>query len=130
MFVELLAEAFDQEPRRPAERDLAAGVMASAYRSFAPSREVVVAEATTPSADGHAQRACGSDWIGVPFPSRCSSRAIPARWWWARRGPSARDHLDPRLVVGELAAARDLDPPQVRRRLPAALQLSLSRPPH
>jgi hypothetical protein len=69
--VELLAEAFDQAPWRPAERDLAPGIVASAYWSFAPSPDVVVAEATTPAADGHAQRAWRKRLDRRQFHSSC-----------------------------------------------------------
>jgi hypothetical protein len=55
--VELLTEAFEEEPRRPADPELGTGVRATSYWSFAPSLEVVVAESERPPADGQALRA-------------------------------------------------------------------------
>jgi hypothetical protein len=52
-----LTEAFDEEPRRPAESELGTGIRATAYWSFAPSLEVVVAEAGS-SARGWTGAAC------------------------------------------------------------------------
>ena len=50
--VELLTEAFEEEPRRPADSELGSGIRATAYWSFAPSLEVVVAETNRPCGRG------------------------------------------------------------------------------
>ena len=119
--IELLTEAFDEEPRRPAESELGVGIRATAYWSFAPSLEVVVAEAERPPADGHALRA---------WRTRLDRRPIPLVLLIESDGRSlivgpAGDPppvvtLDARLVSDELAGARELDPFDVRRRLPEA----------
>ncbi len=119
--IELLTEAFDEEPRSPAESELGPGIRATAYWSFAPSLEVVVAEAERPPADGHALRA---------WRTRLDRRPIPLVLLIESDGRSlivgpAGDPppvltLDARLVSDELAAARELDPLDVRRRLPEA----------
>ncbi|CAN5847579.1 hypothetical protein BH20GEM1_BH20GEM1_10220 [soil metagenome] len=118
---ELLTEAFEEEPRRPADQELGAGIRAAAYWSFAPSLEVVVAESERPPADGHALRA---------WRTRLDRRPIPLVLLIESNGRSlvvgpAGDpppvvSLDPRLVSDELASARRLDPLDVRRRLPEA----------
>lgn len=79
--VELLTEAFEEEPRRPADSELATGIRAAAYWSFAPSLEVVVAEADRPPADGHALRA---------WRARLDRRPIPLSSIWHKADSSAR----------------------------------------
>ena len=67
--VELLTEAFEEEPRRPADPELGGGVTATEYWSFAPSLEVVVAESERPrqtdmlcARGGRASTAAPSRW--------------------------------------------------------------------
>jgi hypothetical protein len=117
--VDLLTEAFEEEPHVPAEAELGTGIRATAYWSFAPNLEVVVAEADRAPADSHALRA---------WRKRLDRRPIPLVLLIESEGPSlvvgpAGDpppvvSLDARLVSDELVAARKLDPLDVRRRLP------------
>ncbi|MGH2762611.1 MAG: hypothetical protein ACRDL4_06960 [Thermoleophilaceae bacterium] len=39
--VQLLSEAFEEEPRRPSDQELGGGVTATSYWSFAPSLDVL-----------------------------------------------------------------------------------------
>jgi hypothetical protein len=119
--VELLTGAFDEEPRRPSDQELGGGVTATSYWSFAPSLEVVLAEAPSVPADGQAVRA---------WRARLDRRPVPLVLLIESDGKSllvgpAGDpppvvSLDPRLIADELASARELDPLDVRRRLPEA----------
>lgn len=119
--VELLTEAFEEAPRRPADAELAGGIRAAAYWSFAPNLEVVVARADTPPADGQAQRAWRNRLDRRPIPLVL---VIEANGSSVLVGPSGDPppvvSLDARLIANELASARELDPLDVRRRLPEA----------
>lgn len=120
---ELLTQAFGAAPSVPAETRLSAGIESSAYWTFAPSLEVVLARAERLPAEGQAVAA----WT-----KRLNKRAIPlvliveAGDEQLIVGPSGKPppalRLDARLVVDELAAARDLDPLDVRKRLPLVWQ--------
>lgn len=119
--VALLTEALEQEPRRPAEPDLAIGIRATAYWSFAPSLEVVVAEAERAPADGQALRAWRTRLDRRPIPLVLLIESDGTSMLVGPAGdPPPVVTLDPRLVADELAAARELDPLDVRRRLPEA----------
>ena len=119
--IELTTQAFDEEPRRPGDSDLGSGIRAIAYWSFAPSLEVVVAEAARPPADGQAQRAWRTRLDRRPIPLVLVIEANGSAMLVGPAGdPPPVLSLDPRLVIDELAAARELDPLDVRRRLPEA----------
>jgi len=119
--VDLLTEAFDEEPRRPSVSDLGAGIRATGYWSFAPNLEVVVAEAARPPADGHAVRAWRTRLDRRPIPLVLLIESDVRTLVVGPAGdPPPVVNLDVRLVSDELAAARELDPLDVRRRLPAA----------
>ncbi len=120
---DLFSEAFGAAPSSPAEPHLSAGVEAKAYWTFSPHLEVVLAEAERLPPEGQAVAA----WT-----KRLSKRAIPlvlvieSGDGQLLVGPSGKPppavRLDARLVVDELAAARDLDPLDVRKRLPLVWQ--------
>jgi hypothetical protein len=120
---DLLAQAFGTAPSVPAEPRLSAGVEATAYWTFAPGLEIVLARAERLPAEGQAVAA----WT-----KRLNKRPIPlvliveAGGEQLVVGPSGKPpptvRLDARLVVDELAAARSLDPLDVRKRLPAVWQ--------
>lgn len=119
--VELLAEAFADEPRRPAESDLGTGIRATAYWSLAPNLEVVVAQADQPPADGRAVRARRTRLDRRPIPLVLIIESDAKTLSVGPAGdPPPVVTLDARLVSGDLAAARELDPLDVRRRLPEA----------
>jgi hypothetical protein len=116
---DLLTNAFETPPLAPAEPRLATGIDAIAYWTFAPNLEVVLASAERLPAEGQAV---------VAWTKRLNKRAIPlvliieAGNEQLVVGPSGKPppalRLDARLVVDELAAARELDPLDVRKRLP------------
>lgn len=116
-----LEEAFGREASLPAEPALAGGVRATAYWSFAPSLEVVVAEANRLPSDSQALAAWRARLGRRPIPlvllidANRSSLVV---------GPSGNPppvvSVDPRLVVSDLADAATLDPHDVRSRLPRA----------
>jgi hypothetical protein len=118
-----LTQAFGTAPSVTAEPKLSSGIEAIAYWTFAPSLEVVLADADRLPAEGQAVAA----WT-----KRLNKRAIPlvliveAGDEHLLVGPSGKPppapRLDARLVVDELAAARRLDPLDVRKRLPLVWQ--------
>ena len=119
--IELFSAAFDEEPRRPADPVLAPGIRASAYWSFSPHLEVVLAEAERAPADGNAVRAWRTRLDRRPIPLVVVIQSDDHALVVGPAGdPPPVVSLDPRLVSEELASVRTLDPMEVRRRLPAA----------
>lgn len=121
--LELFSEAFSQPPSPAADADLGSGIRVCGYWSFAPSLEVVLAECPRVPADGHAIAA----WT-----ARLRRRTVPLVLVVEANGsalvvgpggdPPPVVSLDPRLVASDLAAAREQDPLDVRRRLPQVWQ--------
>jgi hypothetical protein len=123
--VELLADAFEEGPRQPADRSLPGSVEALAYWSFPPSLEVVVAKASAPVADGRAIRAWRARLDRRPIPLVLAIESADGPLVVGPAGdPPPVVNLDLRLVLDELAAARELDPLDVRRRLPEVWELT------
>lgn len=121
--IRVLTDAFGEEPRQPADRQLGAGITATAYWSYDPSLEVVLAEAAKPPADGQAQAAWRKRLGRRPVPLLLLIQADGASLAVGPGGdPVPVFSVDPRLLVDELATARELDPLDVRRRLPEALE--------
>lgn len=119
--VDLLTQAFEQAPRRPADAALPGGVTALAYWSFAPSLEVVVAGADRPPADGVALRAWRTRLDRRPIPLVLLIESVGNPLLVGPAGdPPPMMTLDARLVADELVAASALDPLDVRRKLPEA----------
>ena len=120
---DLLTQALGAVPSVPAEPRLSAGIEATGYWAFAPGLEIVLAGAEHLPAEGQAVAA----WT-----KRLNKRPIPlvliveAGDEHLLVGPSGKPppalRLDARLVVDELAAARRLDPLDVRKRLPLVWQ--------
>src|SRR3954451_5647945 len=113
---DLLTKAFETAPSVPAEPKLSPVIQATAYWTFAPSIEVVLADAERLPAEGQAVAA----WT-----KRLNKRPIPLVLIVESGedhlivGPSGKPppvvRLDARLTVDELAAARRLDPLDVRK---------------
>jgi hypothetical protein len=120
---DLFTEAFGTAPSLPSETTLSAGIEAIGYWTFAPSLEVVLARAERLPAEGQAVTA----WT-----KRLNKRAIPlvliieAGDEHLLVGPSGKPppafRLDARLIIEDVAAARELDPLDVRKRLPLVWQ--------
>lgn len=120
---DLFTQAFETAPSVPAEPRLSSSIEATVYWTFAPNLEIVLADAERLPAEGQAVAA----WT-----KRLNKRAIPlvliveAGDEHLLVGPSGKPppalRLDARLVVDELAAARELDPLDVRKRLPLLWQ--------
>jgi hypothetical protein len=120
---DLLTEVFGVAPSSPAESKLSASVEATAYWTFSSHLEVVLAGAQRLPPEGQAIAA----WT-----KRLNKRAIPlvliieSGEGQLVVGPSGKPppavRLDARLVVEDLASARELDPLDVRKRLPVAWQ--------
>jgi len=117
--VRALTEAFGEEPSKPSEPSLGGGVRAHAYWSFAPNLEVVVGDADRLPSDGQALTAWRTRLGRRPIPLVL---VIEANGSSLVVGPSGNPapvvSVDPRLVVADLAQAAQLDPHDVRARLP------------
>ncbi|MGI8679431.1 MAG: Eco57I restriction-modification methylase domain-containing protein, partial [Jatrophihabitans sp.] len=119
----LLAEAFGKPAAIPSESALSATVTATAYWTFSAHLEVVLAEAKQLPAEGQAIAAWKKRLARRPIPLvlivKVGDEAIVV-------GPSGDPppavRLDPRLIIDDLARARELDPLDVRTRLPAVWQ--------
>jgi hypothetical protein len=119
----LLDQAFAIPARQPASTELTPAIAATAYWSFPPNLEVVLAAAERPPSDAQARAA---------FEKRLNRRPIPlvlivstpeaATVVGPGGSPPPVAALDPRLIVGDLAAAATLDPLEVRQRLPQAFR--------
>jgi len=119
----LLAESFGRAPTAPAETRLAEGIEATAFWSFPPSVEVVLAQAPRLPAEGQAITAWKKRLARRPIPLVL---VVEAEGQAIIVGPSGEPppavRLDPRLVISDLADARGLDPLAVRQRLPLVWQ--------
>jgi hypothetical protein len=119
----LLDQAFAIPAQQPASTELTPAIAATAYWSFPPNLEVVLATAERPPSDAQARAA---------FEKRLNRRPIPlvlivstpeaATVVGPGGSPPPVAALDPRLIVGDLAAAATLDPLEVRQRLPQAFR--------
>ena len=121
---ELLAERLESEPRRPSEAALGSGITATAYWSYDPNLEIVIAESGRPPAEGSARNAWRKRLGRRPIPLvlLIDSGEDGALIVGPGGDPPRVFRLDPHLVVAELAQAVGLDPLDVRRRLPEAFQ--------
>ena len=119
--VDVLSESFRREPSEPAEAKLGGGITATAYWSFAPNLEVVVAEASRLPSDGRALAAWKARLGRRPIPLvlliESNGRSLVV-------GPSGDPppvvSIDAQLVLSDLAEAAGLDPHDVRSKLPGA----------
>ena len=119
----LLDQAFAIPAQQPASTELTPAIAATAYWSFPPNLEVVLATAERPPSDAQARAA---------FEKRLNRRPIPlvlivstpegATVVGPGASPPPVAALDPRLIVDDLAAAAALDPLEVRQRLPQAFR--------
>ena len=119
--VDALVDALGQPPGVPAEPDLGRGIRATAYWSFSPSVEIVVAERDEVPSDAH---------VIAAWRTRLAKRPIPlvllveTAHGTIVAGPGGSPppvvELDVRLVVDDLVEAVGSDPIDVRQRLPAA----------
>src|SRR3954453_13198889 len=117
----VLAAALDAPARRPADPGLGGDIEAVAYWSFEPSLEIVLARAERPS-DAQAVAAWRRRLGRRPVPLVLLIVLPHGRALVVGPGgdPPPVLELDPRAVADELAAAAELDPLEVRERLPRA----------
>lgn len=119
--VDALVDALGRPPGIPAEPDLGRGIRATAYWSFTPSLELVVAERDEPPSDAQ---------VIAAWRTRLNKRPIPlvllvqSANGTVIAGPGGDPlpvvELDPRLIIDDLVAASTSDPIDVRQRLPVA----------
>jgi hypothetical protein len=116
-----LSEALGQQPGVPAEPDLGRGIRAEAFWSFAPSLEIVVAQRDEAPSDAQALAA---------WRARLDKRPVPLVLMIESPGgttvvgpggdPPPVVELEPKIIFDDLVAAAELDPIDVRQRLPMA----------
>jgi hypothetical protein len=129
--VELLTDRLASPSSTPASSaaNLAAGIRAIGYWSFDPRLEVVVATSDRAPRDGAARSAWAARLGRRPVPLVLmivtEDATEPAVVVGPGGDPPPVVRLDPRLVVDDLAVAAQLDPLEVRRRLPAAWERAL-----
>jgi hypothetical protein len=117
-----LSEAFGHQPGVPADPDLGRGVRASAYWSFAPNLEVVVARREGAPSDAQALEAWRTRLDKRPVPLVLLIESGNGTLVVGPGGePPPVVELDPKLIVDDLVAATQLDPLDVRQRLRTAL---------
>ena len=116
-----LAEALGQAGGIPAEPDLGRGIRARAFWSFAPRLEIVVAQRDHTPSDAQALAAWRARLDNRPVPLVLLIESPDGTLAVGPGGqPPPVVELDPKLIFDDLIAATELDPIDVRQRLPLA----------
>lgn len=119
----LLEQTLDAPAQAPASAALTAAITATAYWSFPPNLEIVLARAERAPTDAQARSAFDKRLNRRPIPLVLIIEA-PERTLVVGPGgtPPPVTELDPRLVADDLRQAAALDPVEVRQRLPRAFR--------